>query len=270
MLLGGRFEIGERLGEGAFGVIYAARNTRTGRKAAIKMTRRGESGSASILVLRNEGKVHSALGDTAGIAHLKDCGETPWGGYYLAMDLLGPSVESACEMHGAFSDTESALIGLQLLSALRGVHSAGLVHRDLCPGNVLTSQTRKAGIPVVKIADFGLARAYRDGSAHLPRRFSGTPVGTPKFAGRAALRGGAPSRRDDIESAGFTVWFCNTAAAIWPTQRRTTRLLESLCSGKLSGEILHLIRGARALAHKDEPDYAALIGRLELFLRKTA
>src|SRR6187455_3075903 len=148
----GPYEIVSPLGAGGMGEVYRARDTRLGRDVAIKVLPQHLSSNSEVRArFEREAKTVSSL-NHPNICTLFDVGregDTD----YLVMELIDGETLAARVLRGALAPSDTLRIGAQIADALDRAHRAGVVHRDLKPGNVMLT---KGG---VKLMDFGLARA---------------------------------------------------------------------------------------------------------------
>jgi hypothetical protein len=209
-----RYELGELLGSGAMGTVFAARHHLTGQAVALKIIP-GHLAKHELSEARFRREVRvSARVDHPGITRVFDAGVDPKdGAFFIAMERLhGATLRARVE-----SDPELGLgvaLGwlLEVLDALAAAHAVGVVHRDLKPDNVFLQRLEDGG-ERVKLLDFGVARDVHDASA--TRAESG--VGTPHFM--------PPEQARDARSVG-------PAADIWAAGA----MLYWLLSGRLPFE----------------------------------
>src|SRR5258705_1994698 len=221
------------LGRGAMGVTYRATDTSLQRKVALKIIKTDiaeQSADARERFMR-EARAAAALRHE-NIATVYQLGmRLETGQYFYAMELIeGETLDERVRRAGPLDARTTVGIAEQVTSALAAAEKHGLVHRDLKPANLMlvnaddpevmkTDQTRskrskiralrKSGIPVVKIIDFGLAKAFHtatDPKSLTHDRF----VGTPAFASPAQLEHSTLDVRSDIYSLGETLWFALT------------------------------------------------------------
>ncbi|HEU0032602.1 MAG TPA: protein kinase [Kofleriaceae bacterium] len=198
----GRYVITRPLGEGAMGVVFAARDPALQRDVAIKLLRGSLADHAeAALRLRREAQGLARL-DHANVVAIYDVG-THRGEVYLAMELIrGTSLDRWL----AARPRPWPVIVRVLLDAARGLaaaHDVGLVHRDIKPHNVMVMPDDR-----VKVVDFGLAHAFgaSDGGAALADDLavrvtrSGAFVGTPAYSAPEVLGGAPADRRSDVYS----------------------------------------------------------------------
>jgi len=221
------------LGRGAMGVTYRATDTSLQRKVALKIIKTDiaeRSADARERFVR-EARAAAALRHEH-IATVYQFGvRLETGQYFYAMELIeGENLENRVRRAGPLDARTTIGIAEQVTSALAAAEKQGLVHRDLKPANLMLVNSddpevtgrdqarskrsriralRKSGIPVVKIIDFGLAKAFH--SATDPKSLTHDKfVGTPAFASPEQIGHSALDVRSDIYSLGETLWFALT------------------------------------------------------------
>jgi serine/threonine-protein kinase len=221
------------LGRGAMGVTYRATDTSLQRKVALKIIKTDiaeRSADARERFVR-EARAAAALRHEH-IATVYQFGmRLETGQYFYAMELIeGETLDERVHRAGPLDARTTIGIGVQVTSALAAAEKHGLVHRDLKPANLMLVKPddlevmgsgqagskrrklralRKSGIPVVKIIDFGLAKAFHnatDPKSLTHDRF----VGTPAFASPEQFEHSTLDVRSDIYSLGETLWFALT------------------------------------------------------------
>jgi eukaryotic-like serine/threonine-protein kinase len=138
----------------------------------------------------------------AGLAHPNIVAVYDWGAvdgvYYMVMEYVrGPSVRHLLNERGRLEPAQAAEILRQTLFALGHAHREGFVHRDMKPENLLVTQSG-----VVKVADFGLARAYADGRVTQ----AGAVTGTVQYLAPEQIRGEPADPRSDLYSLGIVAY----------------------------------------------------------------
>jgi len=126
----------------------------------------------------------------------------------FSLTLLGPSLFHFLQMgRKKFCDKTVVIIGLQILNLIEKVHSLGIIHRDIKPGNFLMGLPGTIGERKVHLIDFGLAKFYWDhkNQQHYPLTRYGSLVGTARYASLANHLGYRCSRRDDIVAIGYMI-----------------------------------------------------------------
>jgi Tol biopolymer transport system component len=201
----GPYEILAPLGAGGMGEVYRARDSRLGREVAIKVLPQDVAASPEVRArFEREARTISQLGHPH-ICTLHDVGRD--GGIdYLVMELLAGETLAQRLERGPLPLAELVAIGRQVADALDRAHHAGVVHRDLKPGNIMLT---RAG---AKLLDFGLARAPgllpAAGSTSLsptmsrPLTAEGSIVGTFQYMAPEQLEGKEADARADIWALG--------------------------------------------------------------------
>lgn len=189
----GRYEILDKLGEGAMGVVYRARDSALGRVVALKMLS-AELGGEDEIHQRFQREVE-AVGRLShpNIVTVYDMGDSG-GQLYMAMELLeGDDLRRLIERRVEIPVVDRVRILVQICEGLAYAHSRGVIHRDIKPANILvTAQGR------VKILDFGLARVAT--RATITRH--GLILGTPDYMSPEQAMGRTVDHRSDLFSAG--------------------------------------------------------------------
>jgi len=193
--LAGRYRLDRLLGRGGMGAVYLARDLSLERDVAVKvMTGRLFGDPLALARFRREARAAARL-DHPAIVRVHDYGECEGAGAFLVMELVaGRSLRAAL---GAGPGVDRALAAAwlgDLCAGLAAAHAAGLVHRDLKPENLLLAADVALGRERLKIADFGLAKAFDEGDASLTE--TGRPLGTPAYMAPEQLDGRADPRTD--------------------------------------------------------------------------
>ena len=189
-----RYEVIEELGRGGYGSVYRARHQFQNREVALKVLRAQEDLDRFL----REAEVLASLRHP-NIVESFDAGRTPDGGAFLALELLeGESLTDLLRRSGAQAPAQAAWIVDEVLAALEAAHAAGVIHRDVKPGNVFLAGTP----PRVKLLDFGISKIVGG------RKLTGTGrfVGTPRYIPPEVLRGAAADVRTDVYGAGVLLY----------------------------------------------------------------
>jgi eukaryotic-like serine/threonine-protein kinase len=189
----GRYEILDKLGEGAMGVVSRARDRTIGRVVALKMLSAELHGEAELHQrFRREVEAIGRLSHP-NIVTVYDFGETD-GHLYMAMELLeGKDLRTLIEEQADIALPERLRILTEIGMGLGYAHEKGVVHRDIKPANIVVTSSGQ-----VKILDFGLARLGSAGA--ITRR--GVILGTPDYMSPEQATGKTVDHRSDIFSAG--------------------------------------------------------------------
>jgi serine/threonine-protein kinase len=189
----GRYEIVAKLGEGAMGVVYRARDTALGRVVAIKMLST-EFGSDDELHqrFRREAEAIGRLSHP-NIVQVYDFGEAE-GHLYMAMELLeGEDLRGLIDRQADVALADRVRILREICDGIGYAHSRGVIHRDIKPANILVTSVGR-----VKLLDFGLARL----ATHQTITRRGVILGTPDYMAPEQAMGKPVDARSDIFSAG--------------------------------------------------------------------
>jgi len=198
-----RYHIMSKLGEGGMGRVYLAEHVRMGRRCAIKVMH-----SMLLYDPDSVSRFNREAANASGISHpnvaaIYDFGESD-GLLYLAMELVqGESLSALLARGPAFTESRVIDIALQVVDALGAAHELGIVHRDLKPDNIMVSQSRD-GRDVVKVVDFGIAKATKRGQQTVTR--TGFIVGTPAYMSPEQILGDPVDGRSDLYSLGCILY----------------------------------------------------------------
>lgn len=201
-----RYRILDHLGDGGFGDVYSAEQIEPVRRTVALKVLRHDPSTRGVLSRFESEQQALALMEHRHIAKFYDAGTTETGMPYFAMELVqgGPLTEYC----------DSARLGvrarlrvfLQLCDAVAHAHQKGILHRDLKPSNVLVA--REGDEPVVKVIDFGIAKALSQPLTDRPRPTKpGRPVGTPDYMSPEQMEGVADiDMRADVYALGVMLY----------------------------------------------------------------
>lgn len=204
----GRYELRERIGEGAMAEVWRAYDPGIDRVLAIKLLkpelRAQPEGAARFL---REARAAGALAHP-NIVTVYDVGEAD-GVPYIAMELLdGRPLDLVLAEEGRLSIERVLAIGPQLAAALSYAHLSGVVHRDVKPSNIMLGRD---GVSV-KLLDFGIARVGDAGEADAVRTQAGQVLGTPRYMSPEQALGQPLDGRSDLFSVGAVLYEAITGA----------------------------------------------------------
>ncbi|WJY49533.1 serine/threonine-protein kinase [Streptomyces chengbuensis] len=197
----GRYRLLARLGEGGMGVVWRARDELLGREVAVKEVR-APAGLGTGEVQRLYARLEREGWAAARISHrnvvtVYDVASEdgrPW----IVMELVrGLSLSDALAAEGPMSPPRAAHIGAEVLAALRAAHGAGVLHRDVKPGNVLLANDGR-----VVLTDFGIASV--EGASGLT--MTGELVGSPEYLAPERALGRTPGPGSDLWSLGVLLY----------------------------------------------------------------
>ncbi|KAF8286236.1 putative casein kinase 1 isoform 2 [Trypanosoma cruzi] len=266
-LIGGRFRLIERLGGGSFGEVYTGVHVHSGTHVAVKIEAPRKHSRAML-----EYRIYSEFNECAvavGFPQVYFGGRV--GGYnVIVMDLLGPNLEQLFSICGRdFGVKTVCMIGIQIIQRIQCMHSMNYIHRDIKPENFVMgvgghSQT-------VYVIDMGLSKRYRDSFTmrHIPWEDNKSLTGTARYVSINAHRGIQQSRRDDLESVAYLLFYFLRGSLPWqglksqPNDYRYTRICdmkaktssETLADGHPK-EFARLLDYVRALKFEETPNYS--------------
>lgn len=230
-LLAGRYRLDSKLGGGGMGSVWLAGDTLLHRKVAVKqVTTTAHMDEAQAREIRRratrEGRMAARLDNPHAIAMhdvALDSGE-PW----LVMEYLpSRSLAKALGAIGRIPPAEVIQIGARVADALAEAHAAGIVHRDIKPGNILIAD-RGAALGMVKISDFGISRAAGEKEEE-----SDVITGTPAYFAPEVARGADPDEASDVFSLGATLYTATEGQPPFGTRAETRELLYRVASGEI-------------------------------------
>ncbi|RII08032.1 Serine/threonine-protein kinase PrkC [Streptomyces sp. YIM 130001] len=205
-LLAGRYRVVNRLGRGGMGVVWRAHDEVLGREVAVKELRTFTDAGAPELAdlqLRMQREARAAARVRhPGVVAVHDVAEVD-GRPLIVMELVdGPSLDDVLRDQGTLAPREAAAIGAKVMDALAAAHRAGVLHRDVKPGNILLERSGR-----VVLTDFGIATMDDPGdgsSTHLTR--SGELVGSLDYLAPERAQGQDPGPASDVWALGATLY----------------------------------------------------------------
>jgi eukaryotic-like serine/threonine-protein kinase len=190
------YRIDEKLGEGGMGAVYRALDTKLGRSVALKFIRGAvDISESSRRALVDEARAASAL-DHPNIGTIFGIEDTPDGLRFIVMAYYEGETLARKLRRGPLPCKEAASIGLQIASGLAEAHRHNIIHRDIKPSNIILTGR------LVKIVDFGIARAVQSESSTLS---AGMP-GTAAYMSPEQAQGKFLDRRTDLWSLGTVLY----------------------------------------------------------------
>lgn len=200
-LLGGRYRLERELGRGGMATVWRAQDVRLDRPAALKVLDSAwQSDQVSLERLRREAQTVARLAHP-NIVSVFDLG-IDGDAAYLVMELVeGRSVADVLRAGGPLPVDRAVDIASQACAALAAAHDAGVVHRDVKPGNLLVCPSG-----LVKVCDFGIA-FLQDATDRARLTRAGALVGTCEFMAPEQVTGAGPAdSRSDLYSLGCVVY----------------------------------------------------------------
>lgn len=203
----GRYKLLQKIGEGGFGVVYMAEQEHpVKRRVALKIIKVGMDTRQVIARFEAERQA-LAMMDHPNIAQVLDAGATETGRPFFVMELVkGVPITHYCDE--AKLDTRKRLVLFNdVCAAVQHAHQKGIIHRDLKPSNVMV--TLHDGKPVVKVIDFGIAKATNQNLTEKTLFTNyGQMIGTPAYMSpeQAVLSGLDVDTRSDVYSLGVMLY----------------------------------------------------------------
>ncbi|MEA2476900.1 MAG: eukaryotic-like serine/threonine-protein kinase [Actinomycetota bacterium] len=203
VLLADRYRLGNKIAVGGMGAVYEATDERLDREVAVKLLKEGLATDPRFVErFRREARAAAALMHP-NIAAVYDYG-VDHDRHFIVMELVrGRDLARLLNEEGRLEPARAAAIGAQIASALSHAHKAGVIHRDVKPGNVIVSDGDR-----VKVTDFGIARAVGDSTLTA----TGTLLGTAHYISPEQAAGRPAEPASDIYAAGIVVFEMLTGA----------------------------------------------------------
>jgi hypothetical protein len=239
-----RYEIVSEIGRGGMGIVWLAEDRMIGRRVAIKELHLAEGVPASERAVFQERVLREArtagrLNDPAVVTVYDVVQES--GNTFIVMELIeAPTLSDIVGHRGPLPQDAVASLASQLLSALEAAHTAGIVHRDVKPSNIMVLPNGR-----VKLTDFGIAQALDD-----PRlTTSGILIGSPTYMAPERIQGGEADAASDLWALGAVLYFAvegsspfersSTAATMHAIMTEVPYLTR--CQGPLASVIMGLL-----------------------------
>ncbi|HET9381456.1 MAG TPA: protein kinase [Streptomyces sp.] len=265
-LLAGRYRVTARLGRGGMGVVWRAVDEVLGREVAVKELRTYHDADDSELAdqrlrMRREARAAARVRHP-GVVAVHDVAEID-GRPLIVMELVdGPSLDDVLRERGPLAPREAARIGAEVMDALVAAHRAGVLHRDVKPGNILLDRTGR-----VVLTDFGIAAMDEPGDGAATRLTrSGEIVGSLDYLAPERAEGVPPGPPSDVWALGATLFaavegtspFRRTSAVSTLAAIVTDPLPELRSAGPL-GPVLRQLMDKRVDSRPDAEQGRALL-----------
>ncbi|QEU96038.1 serine/threonine-protein kinase [Streptomyces kanamyceticus] len=273
-LLAGRYRVVAQLGRGGMGVVWRAVDEVLHREVAVKELRTftdAAGGELADLRLRMQREARAAARVRhPGVVAVHDVAEED-GRPLIVMELVeGPSLDDVLRERGTLEPREAAAVGAKVMEALAAAHRAGVLHRDVKPGNILlenpqalgSARAGEAPLGRVVLTDFGIATMEDPGdgsSTHLTR--SGELIGSLDYLAPERAQGHDPGPASDVWALGATLYaavegdspFRRTST--WSTL--TAIVVDPLPEPRRSGPLTPVLRQLMDKDPQARPDAAA-------------
>jgi serine/threonine protein kinase/tetratricopeptide (TPR) repeat protein len=217
VILGQRYEILKRLGEGGMGAVYKARDHELDRLVALKVIRPDLAGHPDILRRFKQELILARQVTHKNVVRIFDLGSAD-GRKFITMDYIdGYDLKSILVERGKLPAADVVPIFQQVCRGLEAAHTEGVVHRDLKPQNIMLDETGR-----VWLMDFGLARSME--MAGLTR--TGVLMGTPDYMSPEQARAEKVDARSDLFSLGIIVYELLTGELPFQADTLMAKLLQ--------------------------------------------
>ncbi|MEU8587463.1 protein kinase [Streptomyces sp. NPDC048664] len=197
-VLGGRYELVERLGQGGMGTVHQGVDRQLRRTVAVKLlSSELAHDPQSRARFRREAHAAAALNHPA-VATIHDVGEEPHEDGprpYLVMEYVQGTTLAEALREGPLPVAEAITVACAVLDALQHSHERGIVHRDIKPSNIMLT-----GPGSVKVLDFGIAKAFTEAATRITG--SGAAIGTPAYLSPEQISGAEVDHRADLYAMG--------------------------------------------------------------------
>ncbi|MFF8942314.1 protein kinase [Streptomyces sp. NPDC014864] len=198
MVLSGRYELAEKLGQGGMGTVHRGVDRQLRRTVAVKLlSSELAHDPQSRARFRREAHAAAALNHPA-VATIHDVGEEPHPDGprpYLVMEYVQGATLAEVLREGPLPVADAISTACAVLDALRHSHERGIVHRDIKPSNIMLT-----GPDTVKVLDFGIAKAFTEAATRITG--SGAAIGTPAYLSPEQISGAEVDHRADLYATG--------------------------------------------------------------------
>ncbi len=262
---GGRYELNSRIAIGGMGEVWEATDHVIGRTVAIKILKDEYMGDPGFLERFRAEARHAALVNHEGIASVFDYGEEN-GSAFLVMELVpGEALSTILERETSLSTDKTLDIVAQTAAALQAAHAAGLVHRDIKPGNLLITPDGR-----VKITDFGIARI----ADQVPLTATGQVMGTVQYLSPEQASGHAASPSTDIYSLGIVAYESLAGKRPFTGESQVAIAMAQIndapppLADTIGAPVRNLVMSMIAKKPEDRPATASAVARAAIALRR--
>jgi eukaryotic-like serine/threonine-protein kinase len=232
--IGGQYLVEEVIGEGGMATVYRARHKLVDRPCAVKVMNASLAADMTVRErFRREAKSVKALAHP-NIVEIFDQGETADGTPYMVMELLDGETLAQLIVEGPLAMPRAIPMMIQMARAIARAHDLGVVHRDLKPENVFICR-RADGSDLVKIIDFGIARAK--GDSRLTN--AGELFGTPQYMAPERVSAGDTGPSVDLYALGVIFFETATGELPFDANDPTTLLIKHMNEPPPSPRAIH-------------------------------
>jgi serine/threonine-protein kinase len=232
-VLGGRYRILRKLGEGAMGAVYLGEHMKIGRQDAIKVLRDSLATDPDTIARFVRGTRNVSMIRHPNICTIYDYSDIAGGIQFVAMEFVpGETLRDLLQRQGRLPLDVAVHIARQAAEALDAAHDVGIVHRDLKPANIMVVPG-KGGRLDVKVVDFDIAKGSADGEGEEVTRM-GFVVGTPEYMSPEQLIGDRLDGRSDIYSLALVLYRMLTGTLPFESEDTQDLMVKRLTEEPLS------------------------------------
>lgn len=265
LTFGGRYRLTSRIAIGGMGEVWQATDQVIGRTVALKILKDEYMGDPGFLERFRAEARHAALVNHEGIANVFDYGEED-GSAFLVMELVpGEPLSAILDRDRTLSADKVLDIVAQTSAALHAAHQAGLVHRDVKPGNLLITPEGR-----VKITDFGIARI----ADQVPLTATGQVMGTVQYLSPEQASGQAAAPATDVYSLGIVAYEALAGRRPFTGESQVAIAMAHIndtppdLPGTVPEPVRNLVLSCIAKTPADRPTSAAHLSRAATMLRR--
>ncbi|SFS10296.1 serine/threonine protein kinase [Agrococcus baldri] len=265
LTFGGRYQLTSRIAIGGMGEVWQATDQVIGRTVALKILKDEYMGDPGFLERFRAEARHAALVNHEGIANVFDYGEEE-GSAFLVMELVpGEPLSAILDRDRTLSADKVLDIVAQTSAALHAAHQAGLVHRDIKPGNLLITPEGR-----VKITDFGIARI----ADQVPLTATGQVMGTVQYLSPEQASGQQAAPSTDIYSLGIVAYEALAGRRPFTGESQVAIAMSHIndappdLPGSVPEPVRNLVLSCIAKTPADRPTSAAHLSRAATMLRR--
>ena len=226
-LVNERYEIRQSLGKGGMGEVFLAYDRSIQQAVALKVVREEARMPGDDEALRQE-LLHARSVSHPNVCRVHDLAPSIFGPLLIMEYMTGQTLHTHIrrkKAQGGYTADEFRRLASEIASGVAAIHSQGLVHGDLKPGNVMVTTNADGSVGKAVVLDFGFAKERARVSARRP----GAPPdgGTPNYMSPERIRSGGASSEDDLYALGLTLWEMGTCRVPEPGYKPRAKTMKS-------------------------------------------